>query len=110
LNLCPLCAEEQADPNNPKFVEMDKRIKPPIPCPEHGDPRILMIENRDAVEIYSRLTPYHFVKEYQSGERVIKRTFFDTNLALKLCEAYKIEDIQAMLDKLDAIHSENFHE
>jgi hypothetical protein len=109
LNVCPLCVEAQADPNSPKYKDADRRGKPPIPCPEHGDPRILYPENRDAIEIYKRLKDYHITKEYETGGKRRKKTHLDLSLALSLCRALKIEDIQDTLTKLDVIHSEIYH-
>lgn len=110
LNFCPLCAEEQADPTSPKYKDSDHRTKPIIPCPEHGDPRFLYYENREAVEIYRRLRDYHIIREYESGGQRIKRTHIDMTLALSLCHAYCVEDIQDTLNKLDIIHNEIYHE
>jgi hypothetical protein len=110
LNICPLCVDEQADPKSPKYIEADRRQKPPIPCPEHGDPRVLYPENYDALEIYQRLRWHHIPHEYEIGGQIIRKQHLDMSLALSLCYAYKVEDIPEMLDKLEAIHSEIFHE
>lgn len=79
-----------------------------LPCPEHGDPRILLSENREALEIYGYLNGNLIVKEIKQGEKTVGKWYVDVKLAIMLCQAWGILDIPSTLEKLMIIHREYY--
>jgi hypothetical protein len=77
-----------------------QRTLRPLPCPEHGDPRILAPENYQAIEIYRRLP----ARSWQEGEDVKTARDLDIQTINILAEWYQITDRLTLLGQLEAIH------
>lgn len=108
MNICPLCVEEQADPKHKNYRDRDTRKPNLLPCLIHGDPRFCLPENQEALKIYHYLHNNHIGKEYKQGEKVVGKWVIDMQLALMLCQAFEVEDVPDMLEKLEAIHQEYY--
>jgi hypothetical protein len=100
--------EEQADPKSAKYKDMDRRTAQSLPCPEHGDPRLLLPENQEALEIYRYLDLNHIIREVKQGDKVVGKWIVDVKLALMLCQAWGVEDVPETLAKLSIIHKEYY--
>jgi hypothetical protein len=114
LDACPMCIDEHGNPENPNFSPVDllsvtEDTTYPIPCKIHGDPRICMMGNTGAFELYSLLNQncnYNYRQETQ-GQKTVWKCYLDLNICQTLCNAWGLP-AQETLKKLNIIHKEIF--
>jgi len=103
---CPLCIDEHANPRNPNFQAADPlRSSPstayPLPCPKHGDPRICLPGNQEAIDVFLLLANQdNFVyRERAQGDKRIMKRYLDLSICAELCKAKGL-DVWSTLEKL----------